>query len=86
MRPSCSFCGKPCFASLPKGTPVRIMEAYQPITLAATCMEGRAFEKSRIGFSYDDVRIAMNRASKKPTKMELYRVGREVEAWLNNPS
>jgi len=86
MRPSCSFCGKSCFASLPKGTPFHIMSAYEPVTLAATCMEGRAFEKTRIGYNYDDIREFLEKRSKEPSKTELFKLGQEVEEWLKDPS
>lgn len=55
MIPCCEFCNQRCFIQIPEGTPRHIIEAYKPIKIAATCKEGKQFEKELFGYCYEDI-------------------------------
>ncbi len=56
MGPRCRFCKKRCFVRFLEGTPDYVLRAYGRYTLLATCSEGQAFERERIGFCFDDIK------------------------------
>lgn len=60
MGPYCNYCNQRCFVYLPilVSMPLAMREAYKahPVDIIATCSGGQAFEKERIGYSYDDIK------------------------------
>lgn len=54
MGPYCRFCGERCFVKPREWWPKEMIEAYSPLTLAATCHEGQKFEKKHLGYCFDD--------------------------------
>jgi hypothetical protein len=55
MGPYCNFCGRRCFCHFPNETPKHILDAYGTASIIATCRAGQEFEKSKIGYCYDDI-------------------------------
>ncbi len=49
----CRFCGERCFIPLPPTAPKAALFAYGRATIVATCPAGQAFERERVGWSYD---------------------------------
>lgn len=61
MGPYCRFCNRRCFVHLTIDVPVKILEAYYPNTIIATCPKGQEFEKSSFGYCFADVRQSLDR-------------------------
>ena len=66
MGPYCKFCNNRCFVHFPLNIPERVLEVYQEhakekarVEIIATCKQGQAFEKERIGVCYDDIQTAI---------------------------
>lgn len=66
MGPYCNYCQCRCFVPFPEGTPQHVADAYNEksgkgvnITIIATCPQGQAVEKSRIGYCYDDIKAML---------------------------
>ena len=55
MGPYCNFCGRRCFCHFPNETPKHILDAYGTASIIATCRAGQEFERSKIGYCYDDI-------------------------------
>ena len=55
MGPYCKFCNTRCFVPLTASTPEHIQKAYGNNSIAATCKQGQAFEKEKIGYCYQDI-------------------------------
>jgi hypothetical protein len=66
MGPYCDFCQLRCFVPFPDNTPLNILLVHGLYTsLIATCPEGQKFEKEKVGFCYDDIRVFNRRKDMK---------------------
>lgn len=62
MGPYCQFCGTRCFVPMTENLWELMSEAqrecyrtHRPLDIIATCPEGQAFEKARIGVCYREI-------------------------------
>src|ERR1700744_558522 len=54
MGPYCNYCNQRCFIHIPGTAPAHVRAAYGTSTIAATCPGGKAYERSKVGFTCDD--------------------------------
>lgn len=62
MGPVCIFCLERCFREIPIGSTDEKLHAYRrrDIRLIATCVEGKKYEKERLGVNFDDVKNCLD--------------------------
>ena len=71
MGPYCRFCNQRCFVHFPNATPQNILDAYGTSNIIATCSQGQAFEKKKVGFCYDDINRAITDAEAAQSKRQI---------------